>query len=104
MAWTVRGCLKSETRKAKSLLSDQIYLVVVNRKSLIVNSESIRATVALRLHLALVAGRYRDSIHDLRSTIYEVMSELNVKFGENQRSIPAPATVADAIKAFDREC
>ena len=31
------------------------------------------------------------------------MSELNVKFGENQRSIPAPATVADAIKAFDRD-
>jgi threonyl-tRNA synthetase len=31
------------------------------------------------------------------------MSEINVKFGENQRSIPAPATVADAIKAFDRD-
>ena len=31
------------------------------------------------------------------------MSELNIKFGENQRSIPAPATVADAIKAFDRD-
>lgn len=31
------------------------------------------------------------------------MSELNVKYGENQRSIPAPATVADAIKAFDRD-
>jgi len=31
------------------------------------------------------------------------MSELNVKVGENQRSIPAPATVADAIKAFDRD-
>ena len=31
------------------------------------------------------------------------MSELNVKYGENQRSIPAPATVLDAIKAFDRD-
>ena len=31
------------------------------------------------------------------------MSELNVKYGENQRSIAAPATVADAIKAFDRD-
>ena len=31
------------------------------------------------------------------------MSELNVKFGENQKSIPAPASVLDAIKAFDRE-
>lgn len=31
------------------------------------------------------------------------MSELNIKFGDNQRSIPAPATVADAIKAFDRD-
>src|SRR5688572_14914628 len=31
------------------------------------------------------------------------MSELNLKYGENQRSIPAPATVIDAIKAFDRD-
>lgn len=31
------------------------------------------------------------------------MSELNLKFGANERSIPAPATVADAIKAFDRD-
>jgi threonyl-tRNA synthetase len=31
------------------------------------------------------------------------MSELNVKYGEIQRSIPAPASVADAIKAFDRD-
>jgi threonyl-tRNA synthetase len=31
------------------------------------------------------------------------MSEINVKIGENQRSIPAPATVADAIKALDRD-
>jgi len=31
------------------------------------------------------------------------MSELNIKFGENSRAIPAPATVADAIKAFDRD-
>jgi threonyl-tRNA synthetase len=31
------------------------------------------------------------------------MSELNVKYGDNQRTITAPATVADAIKAFDRD-
>ena len=31
------------------------------------------------------------------------MSELNIKFGESQRSIPAPASVADALKAFDRD-
>ncbi|MBX3243073.1 MAG: threonine--tRNA ligase [Acidobacteria bacterium] len=31
------------------------------------------------------------------------MSELNIKFGSDQRAIPAPATVADAIKAFDRD-
>jgi threonyl-tRNA synthetase len=31
------------------------------------------------------------------------MSEINVKFNGNERSIPAPATVADAIKAFDRD-
>jgi threonyl-tRNA synthetase len=36
-------------------------------------------------------------------TINKTMSEINVKFGENQRTIPAPATVADAIKAFDRD-
>ncbi|MEP7149701.1 MAG: threonine--tRNA ligase [Acidobacteriota bacterium] len=31
------------------------------------------------------------------------MSEINVKFSGAERSIPAPATVADAIKAFDRD-
>ncbi|MFL6374215.1 MAG: threonine--tRNA ligase [Pyrinomonadaceae bacterium] len=31
------------------------------------------------------------------------MSELNIKIGDNRRSIPAPATVADAIKAVDRD-
>jgi len=31
------------------------------------------------------------------------MSELNVKYGENQRFIPAPATAADALKALDRD-
>jgi threonyl-tRNA synthetase len=31
------------------------------------------------------------------------MSELNIKYGGDQRSIPAPVTVADAIKAFDRD-
>ena len=31
------------------------------------------------------------------------MSELNIKFGEQERAIPAPATVIDAIKAFDRD-
>ena len=36
-------------------------------------------------------------------TINKAMSELNIKFGKDQRAIPAPATVADAIKAFDRD-
>ncbi len=31
------------------------------------------------------------------------MSQLNVKFGSDERSIPAPLTVAEAIKAFDRD-
>ncbi|HEX6127188.1 MAG TPA: threonine--tRNA ligase [Pyrinomonadaceae bacterium] len=31
------------------------------------------------------------------------MADINVKFGQAERSIPAPATVADAIKAFDRD-
>lgn len=31
------------------------------------------------------------------------MSDINLKYGENERSIPAPATVIDAIKAFDRD-
>lgn len=31
------------------------------------------------------------------------MSEIQVKFGGDQRGIPAPATVLDAIKAFDRD-
>lgn len=31
------------------------------------------------------------------------MSEINVKIGEKERAIPAPATVADAIKAVDRD-
>lgn len=31
------------------------------------------------------------------------MSELNIQFGDAVRSIPSPATVADAIKAFDRD-
>lgn len=31
------------------------------------------------------------------------MSELNIKFGENILRIPAPATVADAIRSFDRD-
>jgi threonyl-tRNA synthetase len=40
-----------------------------------------------------------------RSTIHNLldMSEINIKFGDRARSIPAPATVADAIKAFDRD-
>ncbi|MGQ0540959.1 MAG: aminoacyl--tRNA ligase-related protein, partial [Blastocatellia bacterium] len=31
------------------------------------------------------------------------MSELNVKYGGNELSIPTPATVADALKTFDRD-
>jgi threonyl-tRNA synthetase len=43
------------------------------------------------------------AINDQPLTINKYMSELNVKYGEDQRSIPAPASVADAIKAFDRD-
>jgi threonyl-tRNA synthetase len=35
--------------------------------------------------------------------INKSMSELNIKFGGQERAIPAPATVIDAIKAFDRD-
>lgn len=31
------------------------------------------------------------------------MNELNIKFGDDTRLIPAPVTVGDAIKAFDRD-
>jgi len=31
------------------------------------------------------------------------MSDINIKYGDAQRSIPSPATVLDAIKAFDRD-
>ncbi len=31
------------------------------------------------------------------------MSELNIKYGQDQRVIPAPATVIDALKAIDRD-
>jgi threonyl-tRNA synthetase len=31
------------------------------------------------------------------------MSELNVKFGEQERQLPAPVSVSDALKAFDRD-
>jgi threonyl-tRNA synthetase len=46
-----------------------------------------------------------DAIFEVRlsRSINDIMGELNVKFGENQRAIPAPVTVADAIKAFDRD-
>ena len=39
----------------------------------------------------------------LQWTINKCMAELNVKYGEQQRSIAAPATVADALKSFDRD-
>ncbi len=35
--------------------------------------------------------------------VNKVMNELNVKYGDNQRTIPAPATVIDALKALDRD-
>lgn len=31
------------------------------------------------------------------------MSEINVKYGENQKSFPAPVSAAEALKAFDRD-
>ena len=36
-------------------------------------------------------------------TFNKNMSELNVKFGENQKSIAAPVSVADVLKSFDRD-
>src|SRR5215207_9109342 len=46
----------------------------------------------------------RDWCHSLFTIHYlPAMAEINIKFGEATRSIPAPATVADAIKAFDRD-
>ena len=31
------------------------------------------------------------------------MSDLNIKFNGNEKQIPAPASVADALKLFDRD-
>ena len=36
-------------------------------------------------------------------TINKNMSEINVKIGENQRSFPAPVSVAEALKSVDRD-
>jgi len=36
-------------------------------------------------------------------SINKNMSEINVKVGENQRSFPAPVSVAEALKSFDRD-
>jgi threonyl-tRNA synthetase len=43
------------------------------------------------------------AIKDAFHSIDKDMSEINVKFNGHERSISAPATVADAIKAFDRD-
>jgi len=40
---------------------------------------------------------------NVEQQINKDMSELNVNLNGSQRAIPAPATVADAIKAFDRD-
>ncbi len=37
------------------------------------------------------------------TTVYWPMSELNVKFGNDQRTMPSPATVVDVLKVFDRD-
>ena len=36
-------------------------------------------------------------------SINKNMSEVKVKFGENQKSFPAPVSVAEALKSFDRD-
>ncbi len=38
-----------------------------------------------------------------RISINKLMSEINVKVGENQKSFPAPLSVAEALKSFDRD-
>lgn len=44
-----------------------------------------------------------ETINNLSPAINKSMSELNIKYGEQQKSIPAPASVVDALKAFDRD-
>jgi threonyl-tRNA synthetase len=39
----------------------------------------------------------------LDSLFTKFMSELNLKFGEQQKSVPAPVSVVEALKNFDRE-
>ncbi len=53
--------------------------------------------------LAFVAPVFHNQHTVEQFSIDNIMSELNIKFGGDQRLIPAPATVAEAIKAFDRD-
>jgi len=46
---------------------------------------------------------FKISTNNFQLTINKNMSQINVKVGENQRSFPAPVSVAEALKSFDRE-
>lgn len=46
---------------------------------------------------------FEQIINNKPFTINKNMSELNVKLNGNEKQIPAPASVADAMKAFDRD-
>jgi threonyl-tRNA synthetase len=48
-------------------------------------------------------GFAKGLVFQFELTFNKNMSELNLKFGENQKQIPAPALVSDALKAFDRD-
>jgi threonyl-tRNA synthetase len=58
---------------------------------------------SLRPLLFRIGSSIEDPFRDSQLTICQNMSEINVKFGDIQRSIPAPATVIDALKALDRD-
>ena len=60
-----------------------------------------RAKLWLDVCLMVMAEKF--TIYRSPFTVSKIMSELNVKYGGDERAIPAPATVADAIKAFDRD-
>jgi threonyl-tRNA synthetase len=49
------------------------------------------------------SSAYADLLDQRWEAINKNMSELNVKYGSDQRSIPAPATVLDALKVLDRD-
>ena len=46
---------------------------------------------------------YKQANYVLRTTNYQKMSELNIKYGENSKSFEEEISAFDAIKAFDRK-